>query len=605
MTANERFQVITPLHDAAGWRRALAVDRRGGAPRAVVLAYAPPGLTDDPARLAALVRDAEAAARVHHPNAVPVLGLETLGEALVAVEAHRRGATLRALLDGGGRLPPELVLRAGLDACAALAAVHAVDAGEGQPLAHGALAPERVLVADDGSCLLSGLGTGGAGTPAGDLRALGAILHECLAGEPPPATPLPLEGPGIPPALAAVVDRALGAGGHEPFPSADALGEALAGALPAAPPEAMAAYLEAILPAGEGERGEVLRMVARALSPAGAERAVPVRPAPEITAEVSAELVAPLPARRPAAVVQPATVPAPAAPAAAVAAPATASAALAAAALAAAAPVELPAPVLVGSAAAAAQPAITPAQPPAPVSLAPPPDAAITFAAPAPPPRSALPIVLGIAVAMAGVGFGIGFVLSRSQPRAASTAAAPIAAAPAPAPVAAPPAPRATAPAPEPPADAAPAERAPAAPEPRRAAAAPAPSLAITAEPEGDVYVDGKRVGRSPVTVPVSRGDHRVRLRNAAEGVDVQKRVTARGPGTAVRFALGRGVLAVTAPPGTEVRVDGRRVGEGSVKVQLWEGAHLVEARLGEARVQERFELRPNETWTYAVTPTP
>jgi hypothetical protein len=112
-------------------------------------------------------------------------------------------------------------------------------------------------------------------------------------------------------------------------------------------------------------------------------------------------------------------------------------------------------------------------------------------------------------------------------------------------------------------------------------------------------------VGRSPVTVPVPKGDHRVRLRNAAEGVDVQKRVTARGPGTPVRFALGRGTLSVTAPAGTEVRVDGRRVGTGSVKVQLWEGAHQVEARLGEARVQERFELRPNETWTYAVTPTP
>lgn len=598
MTANERFQVITPLHDAAGWRRALAVDRRGGAPRAVVLSYAPAPLTDDPARLAALVRDAEAAARVHHPNAVPVLGLETLGEALVAVEAHRRGATLRALLDGGGRLPPELVVRAGLDACAALAAVHAVDAGEGQPLAHGALAPDRVLVADDGSCLVSGLGTGGAGTPAGDLRALGATLHECLAGEPPAAAPAPLEAPGIPPALAAVVDRALGAGGQDPFASAEALGEALAGALPAAPPEAMAAYLEAILPAGEGERGEVLRMVARALSPAGAERAVPVRPAPEITAEVSAELLAPAPARRPAVVAQPP----PAAPAVAVAvAPAPAAGP---AGLAAALPAQAPAPV--ATAAAAAQPAITPAQAPSPVSLAPPPDAAITFAAPAPPPRSAVPVVLGIAVAMAGVGFGIGFVLSRAQPRAASTAAAPVAAAPAPAPAAVPPAPRAAAPAPapEPPASGAPAQAAPAAPEPRRPAA-PAPSLAITAEPEGDVYVDGKRVGRSPVTVPVTRGDHRVRLRNAAEGVDVQKRVTARGPGTPVRFALGRGTLAVTAPAGTEVRVDGRRVGTGSVKVQLWEGAHQVEARLGEARVQERFELGPNETWTYAVTPTP
>ena len=104
--------------------------------------------------------------------------------------------------------------------------------------------------------------------------------------------------------------------------------------------------------------------------------------------------------------------------------------------------------------------------------------------------------------------------------------------------------------------------------------------------------------------MPVPRGDHEVRLRSRYEGVDVRRSVTVRGPGTPVRFALRRGALKVTAPEDAEVFVDGRHVGKGDVKIELWEGDHLVEARLGAARVQERFKVGPGETWTYDVTPT-
>jgi hypothetical protein len=72
-----------------------------------------------------------------------------------------------------------------------------------------------------------------------------------------------------------------------------------------------------------------------------------------------------------------------------------------------------------------------------------------------------------------------------------------------------------------------------------------------------------------------------------------------------VRFELGHGTLDVTAPPDAEVLIDGRVVGHGSVRLQLWEGRHRIEVRRGAARLQERFELAPGETWTYAVTPTP
>ena len=82
--------------------------------------------------------------------------------------------------------------------------------------------------------------------------------------------------------------------------------------------------------------------------------------------------------------------------------------------------------------------------------------------------------------------------------------------------------------------------------------------------------------------------------------------MVARGPATPVRFQLMRGTLDVTAPADTDVWVDGRRVGQGDVKIDLWEGWHNVEVRRGAARAHERFELTPTQTtWTYAVTPTP
>ena len=71
----ERYHLVAPLPPLGGWRRMLALDRRGGPAGPVVLSFAPAAMLEDPARLAALSRDAEAGARVHHPNVVQVVGL--------------------------------------------------------------------------------------------------------------------------------------------------------------------------------------------------------------------------------------------------------------------------------------------------------------------------------------------------------------------------------------------------------------------------------------------------------------------------------------------------------------------------------------------------
>lgn len=525
LTQPERYHLVTPLPPLGGWRRMLALDRRGGAAGPVVLSFAPPELLEDPSRLAALSRDAEAGARIHHANVVQVIGLEMVEDQLAMVEPYRPGSTLRTLLDASGRLPAELAVRIACDAAAGLSALHAVDPGDGQPFAHGALSAERILVAEDGNSLVEGAGTGAGRSPADDVRALAAVLFEAVTGERPPSAPRPLDAPGVPPALVAVLARALGSAPGGAFPSASALAEALAAAFPPAAVDAVAVYAEAAAP-----------------SSAAGPPSVPEAP------EVSAELIAP-----------------------------TAEAAVEA----------------------------TPSAGTAASERTPVPDAAITFPAPgAAQIAKRLPLV-AILAALVLVGFAAGFALSRwragprpaPEPASASEAsAAPSSAAVSPASAAEP------GPAPSPPAAPVLPPMQPAAP----ARPSSAPSLSVTAVPAVEVLVDGKPVGRAPVLVEVQAGEHEVRLRDRAQRVDVRRKVTVRAPATPVRFQLARGALDVTAPPDTEVWVDGRRVGKGDQKVELWEGWHEVEIRRGEARAHERFELTSAIThWTYTATATP
>jgi hypothetical protein len=382
-----------------------------------------------------------------------VVGIETFDDGLAVVEAHRWGATLRQLLDAAGRLPPEVAARIAADAAAALAGAHAADRGDGHPLVHGAVGPETISVAEDGAGFVAAFAVVGGDDPAADVRALGAMLHEALTGDAPRVPVRPLDVPGIPSALAAVVDRALGIGSGAPLDTASGLVGALSAATPLADRAAVASYAQAILPAARGP--DPIAAVSRPAAPA---------PQPE---EVSAELV-----------VEQAS----------------------------------PAPVSGHSSPTA-------------------PEAARVF--PAPPPaarRSAAP--LAVALACGVIGFVIGFALSqRASPRSLpgepppAPAAADAHAEPAPEPLAlalspdpaaesgSPPAPVARRRAPSPPV--ARAEKELKVPVVARPPKVPKREglLDVTAPPDAEVFLDGRRLGAGNVQRRIPEGSHRIEVR--------------------------------------------------------------------------------------------
>ena len=139
-----------------------------------------------------------AASRFRHPSALPILDaaaleLGTGTAALYYVVPWADGESLRTRLEREGLLPVAEALRYGAELAEALAAAHA------QGLVHGDVRPENVLLGPEGARLTDfgvarALGAARPATDAaGDVRCLGRVLYEMLAGEPPAGDhPLPL-----------------------------------------------------------------------------------------------------------------------------------------------------------------------------------------------------------------------------------------------------------------------------------------------------------------------------------------------------------------------------------------------------------------------------
>jgi protein kinase-like protein len=227
-----------------------------------------------------LRREAEALGLAWHPNVVEVIDHGHLadGTAYLVMELLR-GESLAARVKAKGRLRPRELLPIALDVCSALAAVHAAG------VVHRDLKPsniflsashrdepaglERVKLLDFGIARVEWeetriTNTGGPlGTPGymspeqeagsgeidarSDLFALGALLFECLVGEPPPPqTPSGLvrmqsQSSGrldsgtqraaafVPPVWRAIIDKAMAASPADRYPDARSFGAALRG----------------------------------------------------------------------------------------------------------------------------------------------------------------------------------------------------------------------------------------------------------------------------------------------------------------------------------------------------------------------------------------
>ena len=285
MPTAPRFQIVTEFAAFEGWRNCLAVDRRVSPSRPVVLSFVPARVADAPERLARLAEDVERASRLFHSNILRVIGMGTFGDAPVVLQEWLDGESLRELLDTGTRMPPEVAARIVSDASEAVEHSHGRAVEEGRLFTHGALRAERVLVGVDGSVVVSGFGRAAEGdgavpTPAEDIRSLGTLLLQCLAGEQPSGEGLP----GVPDKLAEVAARA--ADEATSFANAAAFRKAVGVAVPLAERERVKIWADGVLPPEAGTRGRRRRSLDAALA---AAREPAAEPATEEVAEEVAE----------------------------------------------------------------------------------------------------------------------------------------------------------------------------------------------------------------------------------------------------------------------------------------------------------------------------
>jgi eukaryotic-like serine/threonine-protein kinase len=268
---NGRYRVDALLGEGGMGVVYRATDMRGGT---LALKVVRGNLFTDPYVARRFRREAEAVARVRHPNVVAVfeLGLAPGVGVYIAMECLE-GHTLRDEMFERRRLHADDVLGYGSQICAGVGAAHVAD------VVHRDLKPEnvflvaaspraRVKVLDFGVAKLAdaageasrSLTSTGAflGTPAyaapeqwgggvvgarSDVYAIGCLLFEMLVGRPPFVSRHPAElmrqhlareperpsclVPDVPDALEAAILKALSKDPAERFPSAAALGRAL------------------------------------------------------------------------------------------------------------------------------------------------------------------------------------------------------------------------------------------------------------------------------------------------------------------------------------------------------------------------------------------
>ena len=161
----DRFELVAEL--AAGGMATVYLARLGGAggfQRFVAIKRLHPHLARENEFIEMFLDEARLAARIHHPNVVPILEIGQSDEGYYLVMEYIEGDTLGRLLARSAqtqqKIPQPIGVRIVLDALAGLHAAHELKDDEGKPLelVHRDVSPQNILVGVDGSSRITDFG---------------------------------------------------------------------------------------------------------------------------------------------------------------------------------------------------------------------------------------------------------------------------------------------------------------------------------------------------------------------------------------------------------------------------------------------------------------
>jgi serine/threonine-protein kinase len=161
----DRFELIAEL--AVGGMASVYLARLsgvGGFQRFVAIKRLHPHLAREPEFIEMFIAEARLAARIHHPNVVPILEIGQTEQGYYIVMEYVEGDTLATLLARAAQtsvlMPRKVGFRVLVDMLVGLHAAHELQDDDGKPfgIVHRDISPHNVLVGVDGTSRLSDFG---------------------------------------------------------------------------------------------------------------------------------------------------------------------------------------------------------------------------------------------------------------------------------------------------------------------------------------------------------------------------------------------------------------------------------------------------------------